>query len=371
VEIHCGFLILGMRQLAILLILLVSGSLQAQDTIRTYYDEEKTLIKEIYFRINGKAEGEVKRFDEEGKLVQIGFLKNNQKHGIFLDLNPLNGDTLRLTPYESDERNGRVVSFYPGGAIEQESTYVNNQISGEVNSYYPDGEIKGKTIFSNNKPNGQSIDFHPSGIISVKRNFLDGKIEGLYEEFDEEGKLIAEINYKNGVLEGIETFYYPDGKIKSSRNYSEGLLNGAYELNYEDGKPERIGFYKKGVPDGELLEYHANGKLRSKAVFKKGAPTQPIEKYYEDGTLRQRTKLTSTNTVIHEINYHPNGALYFEANYALGKIQGEVKYFRMDKSLEEIRRYDKGLLHGKREYFDEKGVLINSEIYEEGDLTNK
>jgi antitoxin component YwqK of YwqJK toxin-antitoxin module len=360
-----------MRQLVLFLLILVSGSLQAQDTIRTYYDEEKTLIKEVYFRINGKAEGEVKRFDEEGKLVQIGFLKNNQKDGKFLDLNPITGDTLRITPYESDKRTGRVLSFYPGGGIEQESTYTNNQINGEVISYYPDGEIKGNTTFTNSKPNGLSIDFHPSGIVSAKRKFLDGKIEGLYEEFDEDGKLIAAINYKNGILEGIETFFYPDGKIKSRRNYSEGLLNGSYELNYADGKPERIGFYKKGIPDGELLEYHANGKLRSKAVFKKGVPTQPIEKYYEDETLRQRTKLTSTNVVIQETNYHPNTAMYFEANYILGKIQGEVRYFRADKSLEEIRRYFKGLLHGKREYFDENGVLIKSETYEEGDLTNK
>ena len=29
----------------------------AQDTIRTYYDDESRLLKEIYIRVNGKAEG--------------------------------------------------------------------------------------------------------------------------------------------------------------------------------------------------------------------------------------------------------------------------------------------------------------------------
>ncbi len=47
----------------------------AQDTIRTYYDLEESLIKEQFVRVNGKATGEVKLFDEEGRVILIGFLK--------------------------------------------------------------------------------------------------------------------------------------------------------------------------------------------------------------------------------------------------------------------------------------------------------
>jgi antitoxin component YwqK of YwqJK toxin-antitoxin module len=172
-------------------------------------------------------------------------------------------------------------------------------------------------------------------------------------------------------LEGLETFYYPDGKVKSSRTYSNGSLNGAYLLNYKDEKPERRAYYKKGVPDGELLEYHQNGNLRSKAIYKKGVSIQPIEKYYPDETLRQRTRLTPTNEVIQETNFHPNGEIYFQENYFLGKIQGEVIYRRANKSLEEIRHYNSGRLHGIRSYYDENGTLVKSEIYDQGNLTAK
>jgi antitoxin component YwqK of YwqJK toxin-antitoxin module len=37
----------------------------------------------------------------------------------------------------------------------------------------------------------------------------------------------------------------------------------------------------------------------------------------------------------------------------------------------EIRNYNKGKLHGKREYFDPNGQLIQTEYYEFGNKLNK
>ncbi len=100
-------------------ILIFANNTFAQDTIRTYYDDESNLLKEIYLQVNGKAEGIIKRFDEEGKLTQIGTLVNNQRNGLFYDLDPETGDTVRITPFVNNQRSGIAKSFHPGGILQQ------------------------------------------------------------------------------------------------------------------------------------------------------------------------------------------------------------------------------------------------------------
>ena len=106
------------KALSILLFLSFCLIAKAQDTIRTYYDEDQELLKEIYVRINGKAQGQIKRYSEDGQLIQIGFLKDDQRHGLFVDLDPATGDTIRIVPFLENQRNGLSKSFYPSGQVQ-------------------------------------------------------------------------------------------------------------------------------------------------------------------------------------------------------------------------------------------------------------
>jgi hypothetical protein len=45
------------------------------------------------------------------KLVVIGSLKNEQRHGIFYDLDPETGDTLRQVTFQNNQREGETLSF--------------------------------------------------------------------------------------------------------------------------------------------------------------------------------------------------------------------------------------------------------------------
>ncbi|SFB37011.1 toxin-antitoxin system YwqK family antitoxin [Algoriphagus aquimarinus] len=343
----------------------------AQDTIRTFHDEEETLIKELYFMVNGKANGEIKRFDEEGNLVQIGQLINDQRNGDFIDLDAISGDTVRIIPFVNNSRSGISKSFYPGGTLKQTSTYMNNQIVGEVITYFKSGQISDKTNFQHNKPNGLSETFYESGKQASKVHFSEGRYDGLFEEFAENGQLLISATYLNGVLDGRETQYYEDGQVLSVIDYSKGILDGIYELNYPDGSPERRGNYKKGFEEGALLSYHQNGELRERAIFKKGIPTQPTEKYYASTKLQQKKTFDKQGSPVLEINYFENGQVHFAINYLYNEAQGDVRIYREDGTLEEIRRFKDGKMTGKREFFDEKETLIITEFYEKGNKINK
>ena len=109
---------------------LIFGSISfltfGQDTLRTYHAEDTLKVKEVILRINGKANGPVKRYDLEGRLVVIGSLKNDQRHGIFYDLDPETGDTLRQVTFQNNQREGEALSFYTDGTLRQRSNFVAN-----------------------------------------------------------------------------------------------------------------------------------------------------------------------------------------------------------------------------------------------------
>src|SRR5690606_23362631 len=129
--------------------------------------------------------------------------------------------------------------------------------------------------------------------------------------------------------------------------------------------------YKKGYEEGELLSYHPNGELREKAVFKKGIPTQPSEKYYPSGKLEQKKTFDKSGSPVLETNYFENGQVYSVVNYLNNEPEGEVRIYREDGSLEEIRRFQAGKLVGNREFFDENENLVKTETYENGNKIDK
>ncbi|MFN3997238.1 toxin-antitoxin system YwqK family antitoxin [Algoriphagus sp.] len=354
-------------------ILILGTFLQSfgQDTIRTYYDDESLHIKEILTKINGKAEGEVRLFDINGNLILIGNLKNDQRNGFFYDLDPETGDTVRVVEFRNNLREGKALSYYPGGALSQESNFVNNQLEGLVTSYFEDGQIRDRTTFKNNKPNGLSEALFPDGKPKTKINFLTGQYHGPYEEFNENGQVVFRTNYAKGIIDGKEMQYFPDGKIKALREFRSGQLNGSYELNYPDGKPERRGIYKNGLPEGEMIEYFQDGSVRMKAIYQKGIPKMPIIYFYPNGSVKQRVTFNSQGDKILEENYFQNEKMISSVRFVNELEEGEVKIFREDGNLQEIRHYSKGRLNGIRELYDEFGKLVETEIWEKGNKINK
>lgn len=342
-----------------------------QDTIRTYYDEESLHIKEILTKINGKAEGEVRLFDINGNLILIGNLKNDQRNGPFYDLNPETGDTLRIVNFQNNLREGKSLSYFPGGGLSQESNFVNNQLEGPVTSYFEDGTVRDRTIFKNNKPDGLSEAFYPNANPKTKINFSMGQYHGTYEEFDESGQLVFSTNYSRGVIDGKELQYFPEGTIKAVREFRSGELNGSYELNYPDGKPERRATYKKGQPEGEMIEYFPDGSIRMKAIYQKGIPSLPIVYFHPNGKVRQRITYNGQGAKVLEENYFSNEQLASSIRFVNELEEGEVKIFNENGNLMEIRNYSKGRLNGTRELFDESGQLTKTEIWENGNKIKK
>ena len=89
-----------------------------------YYDQENTQLKEKYFQINGKKDGE--------------YIMNFE-----------NGNPYEISNYVDGVRNGQYQDFYDNGNLHRVCNYVDGKIVGEYKSYFPDGDLKHIIRFEN------------------------------------------------------------------------------------------------------------------------------------------------------------------------------------------------------------------------------
>ena len=352
-----------MKRFAPFILLLISlCPVYGQEMVRVFYDEQQTMLKEIYPTVNGKAEGTLKRFNEEGKLILLGNLKADQREGLFVELNPDTGDTLRTIPFQNNLKHGVSQTFFLDGTIRQELRYENDQIEGPVTTYFENGQLQDRTEFSNNVPNGKSERFFPDGAVQQIIHFEEGRLQGPYEEYYPNSKIKRRANYRDGELEGEEFTFYDDGSKDVVANYKKGFLDGEYLEYFPDGSIQKQTSYKNGVISGESKEFYENGKLRQKITFKNGIPTSPLETFHPDGKKALIREFSPRSDLAsRELHYHPNGQLKMEITFLQGLESGEVQVFREDGSLEEVRFYQRGIPTGTWEYYDESGELIRTE----------
>ncbi|WP_375583605.1 toxin-antitoxin system YwqK family antitoxin [Cyclobacterium xiamenense] len=169
----------------------------------SYYDAENNQVKERYETQDGLPHGRYQRYDPFGNLTQVGQFLDGEKTGLFVELHPQSGDTLKITPYLADQVQGEVVSFYPSGQIAQRAFFQNGLLQGVLESFFPSGEIKGRVDFREGKPHGIQETFYSNGQVQERTTFDQGVPEGLYQKYSEDGQLLLEKTFREGQLEGL------------------------------------------------------------------------------------------------------------------------------------------------------------------------
>ena len=96
--------------------------------VRTFYDEEETKLKQIYFQINqfnnkGIKEGEFKEYFEDGQIFEICNYVNGKMHG-------------------------KYQSYYKNGQPYITCTYVDGILKGQYTSYHINGDIEENTFLN-------------------------------------------------------------------------------------------------------------------------------------------------------------------------------------------------------------------------------
>ena len=146
-----------MNRLVVLLLTLCSGLSFAQTPVTTYYDRDKTTVKEKYEILNNdssQVHGEYTRYHPDGSVAAKGTFDKGVKTGNFYEYHP-NGQVAQELHFEAGVRNGAVMVYDRNGTVIQTGLFRNDALTGELSAFYSgSGAIKSVTQFKGGKPEG-------------------------------------------------------------------------------------------------------------------------------------------------------------------------------------------------------------------------
>jgi len=134
-------------------------------------------------------EGVYKAYDDDGRLIEEAFYKNDTLNGIrkiFFE----NGNVEAEEIYVNGVFDGVYKGFYNSGKPELEGNYVKNEMVGTWKRFYPTGQLMEEVTFSKNNENGPFVEYYENGKLKAEGNYKDGdNEEGELKLYDEMGVL--------------------------------------------------------------------------------------------------------------------------------------------------------------------------------------
>lgn len=242
-----------------------------------YYDGS---IKAEYTLANGKFNGTLKVYYENGELKRTGNFSIGLENGLFK---------------EYDE----------SGNIDAEYSMTNGKKNG-VLKIYEDGKISHSTTFKNDIKNGQYTEYYyndETGKLQLRQigDYLNDEKNGVWKlyfvEEDNSERLLTFENYtqdvKNGAFQDVKGdslivgSYRNDelnGEYKIYRDFVKSLFGGVIRTDISKLTLTNEGSYYEGRKSGYWKNYDLTGTLRSEGRFSNGQETGEWKYYYTNWT---------------------------------------------------------------------------------------
>lgn len=156
--------------------------------------ENGQIAESFTVRVEGRdslRDGNYKRFDERGNLLEECIYVNGKIHGIrklYLD-----GRLISTETREQDAYHGPFMAFHNNGMKQLEAEYIHDEMTGLVNVYYPNGSLKESVTFEKNVEMGPFKEYYENGKLKAEGEYnqMDGPVEhGELKLYDTSGVLI-------------------------------------------------------------------------------------------------------------------------------------------------------------------------------------
>lgn len=287
-------------------------------------------VKEEKNYSNGKLEGYVKRYSQEGKLITavkytkgiVDLEADDFQTGIEIKEEYDQNDNLTFQgSYKKEIPIGVHRYFNNKGEVIESKTYnitgnliaegkvlLNGLKDGNWTYYYEEGKKKATGKYSYGKKTGRWTYYYPNGKIQQKGSYTNNKITGIWQWYYETGELLKEEYYLYGNLDGETVEYSVLGEVITKGSYIEGYKEGNWiytvgdqknmgkyvmgekdgtwkSLYIEENTKSFIGEYVRGNPDGKHVYYYPNGDIKEERYYEEGRKVKAWSKYNEDGEL--------------------------------------------------------------------------------------
>ncbi len=205
--------------------------------------------------------------------------------------------------------------------------------------------------------NGYKEFYHPNGIKASEGMLREGKPDGYWRNYNDKGFIVSEGNRKNFLLDSLWKFYDDSSKLLLEINYTLGKKNG-WRTTYQSNETIRE-YFEEDVKEGFTEILFKNDQLRMEIPFRDGL---------EDGLAKE---YDSTGRLITVITYRKGYEIRRERINRLdrlGKRFGPWKFFYANGRLQMEGTYTNDLKNGFFKYYDEDGLFLKIEKYENGVL---
>ena len=145
-------------------ICMVNASYAQTIEVKTYHDEEKSFIYEIYF----------------------------------------------ITDSATSKLTGAYKSYFISGSLEKEGFYRNNYPDSTWTYYYENGQVKMKGQLKDGSNHGLWEYYFENGNISMAGMIIDSNREGTWKYYFENGNLKSQGSYKANKKDGIWNYFYEE-----------------------------------------------------------------------------------------------------------------------------------------------------------------
>jgi antitoxin component YwqK of YwqJK toxin-antitoxin module len=328
----------------------------AQYLIKTYYDEDKTNVKEEFYvrsKTNTILDGSYKSFFEESGIKSEGQFSNNVSTGIWKYY--YKNGRLRMQGQVGNGKNiGQWEYFFETGSIKMVGTLINGKKDGPWIFYHKNGSIESEGSYFDGLKTGYWKYFHASGVLKATEDFSgDGSY---YEEMYESGSLKREGKRINGNKVGDWKFFYEDGTDQVIGGYILNKRNGNWRFYNNMGKLESEGHYKNDLATGIWIYYHFNGSVASVGTLVEGKKDGNWQMFFNDGTLKGEVNYELGDGDY--VEYYKSGEIKVQGSIKSGNHDGEWNYF-----------YENGNKEGSCNFVDGEGDYTG--YYNDGTIKMK
>jgi len=227
---------------------------------QTFYDYDKTQLKEIYL------------VSPVAPYKKNGYYKLYNKNTVLI----------KECVYKDGKLNGAYKEMYNDGSPKLTTTYKNDEFNGLTRQYYSNGVLQSESFFTNGIVNGKFLENYENGSRKLESMFANGKENGITKQYFENGRLNFEREMKDGVFHGTYKEYYPTGSIRYDAQAVMGIKDGAFKHYYENGKLQAEGTFIANQQSGVWNKYTQSGILLSQTTMEAGE-NHGVEKLYSNG----------------------------------------------------------------------------------------
>ena len=257
----------------------------------------------------------------------------------------------------------RTEKFLEGG-------YVDGQKQGLWKEFYRNGKIKSEITYLNNVPSGTARLYYENGNPSEQGTWNSFGWVGEYKSFYPDGQLARELNYgENTLRSGIQRYYSESGRLMMSGYWENGAAEGLVAEYYDSGKPRRETQWIGGRLHGSGREYYETGSLKAEFVYSNGV--------YDPSSLRtfrrqeERPVVAAIENPVEKTVVKDEPDKTEQPGYEIFRGTGYHKLYYENKRIDREGYFIDGHLDsGKRYYYNSKGQLIKTAIYEHGKIVN-